>query len=122
MHVKKGDLVTVISGKHTPKKRAERNESTGPFEVIDVDHERNRVTLKDVNVRTVNLRRTQESPKGGQIRKEFPLHASNVLLWDAEKKKGVRTRVEGEGRAKTRVSVASGKPVGDAKAGKSRKK
>lgn len=102
-HVKKGDKVVVISGDH---------KTNTPHEVLDVLDE-GRVIVKDINVMTKNLKRTKEAPKGGQIKKEFPISISNVQLWDPESKKGVRTRIEGEGRAKKRVSVVSGKVVGE---------
>ncbi|MGE4159095.1 MAG: 50S ribosomal protein L24 [Planctomycetota bacterium] len=103
MHVKKGDKVVVISGSF---------KSTTPHEVIDVNRAASTVTLKDVNVRLKNLKRTKDAPKGGQIRKEFPIHASKVQLWDAESKNGSRVRMQSKGRSKVRVFVKSGKTVG----------
>ena len=102
MHVRKGDKVVVISGSH---------KSGSPHEVIDVDSDAGLVTLKDVNVRLKNLKRSKEAPKGGQIRKEFPISSSKVMLWDAEAKRASRVRMKGTGRSKVRVYVKSGKAV-----------
>ena len=102
-HVKKGDKVVVISGSH---------KTDTPHEVLSV-LQTGEVIVKDINVRLKNLRRTKDAPKGGQIRKEFPIAISNVALWDPEAKKAVRTRKEGTGRAKKRASVATGKVLGE---------
>ena len=40
------------------------------------------------------------------------MHISNVQLWSASESKGVRTRFDGDGRAKRRVSVKTGAAVG----------
>jgi len=102
-HVKKGDKVIVISG---------AQKTNTPHEVISV-FENGKALVKDINVKLKNLKRTKDTPKGGQLRTEAPIDVSNLKLWDAEAKKGVRTRKEGTGRAKKRVSVVSTKVVGE---------
>ena len=80
MYIKNGDLVQVIAGREKGK--------TGT--VIAVDRRRNRVTIKDVNVVKRHKRPNAVDPDGGIIEKEAPLHASNVLLYSEQKKRGVR--------------------------------
>ena len=97
LHVKKGDQVVVISG---------ADKSNKPHEVLSVDVETGMVLVKDVNMRWKHLGRSQQNPKGGRIRKEFPVDASNVLLFSEKAGKGVRTKIEVVDGKKVRVGVA----------------
>ena len=83
MHIKKGDKVYVISGESKGK---------GPLEVLQVIPERAQVIVQGVNIRWKHSRRTQQNPKGGRVQREFPIHASKVLLYSDKVKKGVRLR------------------------------
>jgi len=99
LHVRKGDKVIVIAG-------ADR--SNEPREVMQVDVARHRVVVHGVNMRWKHLRRSQQSPEGGRVQKEFPIDASNVLLYSEAAGKGVRTRWEVHDGKKIRV----GRPCG----------
>ena len=68
MHIKKNDEVVVLAGNSRGK--------TG--RVIQVLPKDNRVGVEGVNVRTKHLRRSQATPQGGRVEREFPIHASNV--------------------------------------------
>jgi large subunit ribosomal protein L24 len=70
VHVKRDDIVTVISGAAKGK--------TG--KVMSVDRARSRVVVEGVNVRKKTVRRSQEHPQGGIIEIECPIHSSNVML------------------------------------------
>lgn len=83
LHVKKGDKVVVVAGRWRSKE---------PHEVLQVDIEASRVTVQGVNLRYKNMRKSQQNPKGERVQKEFPISASNVLLWSQSAGKGVRTR------------------------------
>ncbi len=99
MRIKRGDKVVVIAGKER---------GTGPVEVLRVDPERRMVVVQGVNLRYKHIRKSQQNPQGGRIRKELPIHASNVMLWSEKLKKGVRVKiVEKEGR-KIRVGIPCG--------------
>lgn len=99
MHVKKGDKVVVISG---------ADKSDEVCEVLQVDAEAGKVIVKEVNMRWKHLKRSQQNPQGGRIRKEFPIDASNVLLYSEKAGKGVRTGIEIIDGKRVRV----GKPCG----------
>jgi large subunit ribosomal protein L24 len=101
-HIRHGDKVVVTTGTWKDK----------VGEVLEI-RDNGDVIVKGVNEKLTNLKRSKDAPKGGQIRKEFPVDISNLMLWDAELKKGVKTRIEGEGRAKKRVSIVNGKVVGE---------
>ena len=99
LHVKKGDKVVVIAG---------ADKSNEPHEVLKIDVERRMVLVQGVNLRWKHQRRSQQNPEGGRIRKEFPIAASNVLLYSEKAGKGVRTRIEVRDGRKVRVGVPCG--------------
>ena len=98
-HVKRGDNVVVIAG---------ADKSDKAHEVLSVDAEAGRVVVKDVNMRWKHLKRSQENPQGGRVRKEFPISISNVLLFSEKEGRGVRTRVELVDGKKVRVGTKCG--------------
>ena len=99
LHVKKGDKVVVTTGSY---------KSSEPHEVLRVDAEKRRVIVEGVNMRWKHERRTPQNPSGGRVQKEFPIDASNVLLWSEKAQKGVRTRIEVHDGKKVRVGVPCG--------------
>ena len=90
MHVRKGDTVLVIAGNDKGKKGA----------ITLVDRAACRVTVEGVNLRWKHRKPTQKDPKGERLQREFPIHSSNVMLWDAKLGKGVRKRPAPEAAAK----------------------
>lgn len=99
IHVKKGDKVVVTAG---------ADKSDEPREVLSVDVENNKVIVQGTNVRWKHMRRSQENPEGGRIQREFPIDASNVLLFSEKAGKGVRTKNEVVDGKKIRVGVSCG--------------
>ena len=85
-HVRKGDMVVVISGNDRGK--------TGEVKVVD--RARERVIVDGVNLRWRHRRATQQRPKGERVQEECPIHASNVLPIDPETGKGSRKRKKAE--------------------------
>ena len=82
MKINKGDNVIVIAGNDKGK--------TGP--VLEVDRSKNRVVVEGVNMRWKHERRSEQKPQGERIQREFPVHASNVMLLDPKTGKGTRKR------------------------------
>ncbi len=68
-HVKKNDLVVVISGADKDKRG----------NVLSVDHKKDRVVVEGVNQRKRAVRRSAANPQGGILEKECPIHISNVM-------------------------------------------
>ena len=101
-HVRKNDVVEVISGDH----RGARGK------VLRVDPDRELVVVEGVNLVFRHVRPTRRNPQGGRVQKEAPIHLSNVLPYDSAKGRGVRVRFEtdrdasGNVISKRRVSVA----------------
>lgn len=99
LHVKKGDKVVVISGAW---------KSSEPREVLQVDIPNGRVIVEGVNLRWKHERRSQQNPEGGRVQREFPIDASNVLVFSDKAGKGVRTRRELVDGKRVRVGVPCG--------------
>jgi len=103
-HVRKDDVVEVISGDH----KGQRGK------VLRVDPARGLVVVEGVNMVYRHVRPSRRNPQGGRIRKEAPLHISNVLPFDSKAGRGSRVRFEVERDAagklisKRRVTVRSG--------------
>ena len=82
LHIKKGDTVKVISG--------ESKGSQG--RVIFVDISKKRAIVEGLNMVSKHTKPNTANPQGGIIKKESPIHASNLMLVDP--KTGDATRTE----------------------------
>jgi large subunit ribosomal protein L24 len=98
MHVKTGDEVVIISGNH----KGQRGK------VLRILKKDQRVVVEGVNVREKVLQKTQANPQGGTVENEFPIHASNVLLWSEKANKGVRTTLTDAKGKRIRVGIPCG--------------
>lgn len=109
MHIKRNDEVMVISGEDKGRKGR----------VLKVMPEKGRIVVEGVNFIKRHTRPSQTLPQGGIIKREAPIHVSNVMLICP--KTNVPTRVhtqylEGTGkksRQKTRVAAKSGEIIQD---------
>ncbi|MDQ0340197.1 large subunit ribosomal protein L24 [Caldalkalibacillus uzonensis] len=102
MHVKKDDMVMVITGKDKGKKGR----------VIAAYPRQNRVLVEGVNMVKKHQKPNQANPQGGIITKEAPIHVSNVMPIDP--KTGEPTRVGYkvlENGKKVRIAKKSGEPL-----------
>lgn len=82
LHIKKGDLVQVISGDDKGK--------TGL--VMKIDLEKNRALVEGINMVSRHKKPTAGDPQsGGIIKKESSVHVSNLLLVNPSSGKGERT-------------------------------
>lgn len=99
LQIKKGDTVVVISGKEKGKQG----------EVIAVEPAKERVVVKGLNLVKRHTKPSQSNPQGGIITKEAPIHVSNVMILDPEKKEPTRIKkVEQKDGSFARVAVKSG--------------
>jgi len=110
--VRKGDLVAVISGNDRGKRGR----------VLRVLPDQGRVIVEGVNLLYKHMRRSQKNPQGGRVRREAPIHASNVMPVDPETNKPTRVRRQVEGGKKVRVGVHSGAKLGVAPASRKAQK
>lgn len=72
LHVKKGDTVMVITGESKGQKGR----------VLEVNREKNRALVEGVNLVSKHTKPNAKSPQGGIVKKEAPVHISNLMLVD----------------------------------------
>lgn len=84
MHVKKDDMVQIISG-------AREKDKGKKGKVLKVYPKTERIIVEGINVRKKHMKATNEMQQAGIIDQEGTIHASNVLLYCEKCKKGVRT-------------------------------
>ncbi|MCH9681406.1 MAG: 50S ribosomal protein L24 [Deltaproteobacteria bacterium] len=100
--VKQGDDVVVVAGKDKGSRGR----------VLRVLAGAERVLVEGVNVRTKHIKPSQTNPQGGRVKKEAPIHISNVMLADPTTGKPTRVRVQTlESGSRVRVAVASGEQI-----------
>ena len=78
--LRKNDTVQVITGKDTGKQGA----------IISIDHQSKTLIISGINIATIH-RKPSQKIEGGIIKKEMPIHISNVAL--INKKTGLKTKV-----------------------------
>ena len=106
-HIRKGDLVMLISGKGSKERR------TGKVLRIVTHEDPNqvRVVVEGVNVRRKHVKPTQQNQRGGIVEKELSIHISNVSPVSDGKPTRVRFQTKPNG-SKVRVSARSGQQIG----------
>ena len=80
IHIKKGDTVKVIAG--------DSKGSQG--KVLKVEVAKYRAIVEGVNLVTKATKANAKTPNGGLMKKEAPIHISNLMLVDS---KGNATRI-----------------------------
>lgn len=80
IHVKSGDTVQIISGKHKGQ----------IGQIIQVKPKTNQVIIKNLNIKIKHIRPSQEEESGQIINFEAPIHSSNVMLYSENNK--IRSR------------------------------
>jgi large subunit ribosomal protein L24 len=101
LKIKKTDKVVVLTGKDKGK--------TG--EITSVYPKENRVVVSGVNMIARHTKPSQANPQGGIVRREAPIHASNVALIDPKTKKPTRVGFKDIKGEKTRIARRSGEEV-----------
>ena len=102
LKIKKGDNVVVIAG--------DSKGQQGRVLFIEVDKER--AIVEGVNMVTKHSRPTQDNPKGGLLKKEAPIHLSNLKVQDGS---GKATRIGRKLDEKSNKLVRYSKNTGEVK-------
>jgi large subunit ribosomal protein L24 len=101
-HIKKGDIVEIISGDHKG--------ATG--RVLRVIPGKHRVVIQGHNIAKKHVRPSRKNPQGGRINVEQPIHISNVLPVNPKSSRGSRVRYQvNEDGGKKRIA-ADGTEIG----------
>ncbi len=100
LKIKTGDTVRVIAG----------NDKTKEGKVQKVFIEKNKAIVEGVNLVSKHQKPSAANPQGGIVKKEAPIHISNLALVDS---KGEATRVgyRVEGDKKVRFSKKSNEVI-----------
>jgi large subunit ribosomal protein L24 len=102
LHIKKGDIVIVNAG--VSKGQEGR--------VLEVFPEKKRAIVEGVNMVSKHTKPNSENPQGGIIKKEAPIHISNLNLKDPSSGKATRIgrRLNDRGKL-VRYSKKSGEEI-----------
>ncbi|HSO78227.1 MAG TPA: 50S ribosomal protein L24 [Bacteroidales bacterium] len=102
LHIKKGDSVTVIAGESKGQKGR----------VLEVDREKSRALVEGVNMVSKHTKPNAKAPQGGILKKEAPVHISNLMVIDPTSGKPTRTgRRLNEKNKLVRYSKKSGEEI-----------
>src|SRR6202453_3847179 len=85
MHVRKDDMVEVITGDDAEKGRARK--------VLRVLPDVNKVVVEGVNRVYKHVKPNRRNPQGGRLSKEMPVDVSNVMLIDPATNKPTRVGI-----------------------------
>lgn len=80
IHIKKGDTVMVITGESKGQKGR----------VLEVIRDKERALVEGVNVVSKHTKPNSKAPQGGILKKEAPVHISNLMLVDPASGKPTR--------------------------------
>jgi len=81
IYIKKGDMVIVTTGDYKNQKGR----------VLEVDRKKYKAIVEGVNMVSRHTKPNSENPNGGIVKKEAPIHISNLMLVDPTQ--GVATKV-----------------------------
>ena len=104
MHVRKGDMVVVITGPHKGRRG----------KVLRCIPKTNRVLVEGVNMMKRHTKPTNRNQQGGIVEREAPIHASNVMAWCAAAGKASRIgRKTLEDGTRVRMYIVNGETLND---------
>jgi large subunit ribosomal protein L24 len=91
-HVRRGDIVSVITGEHKGTQG----------KILQVVGKKERVIIEGVNLIKKHVRRSQQYPNGGIIEREGEIHVSNVKLVErpTDEKKASKASKANKGKSK----------------------
>ncbi|MDO4879665.1 MAG: 50S ribosomal protein L24 [Capnocytophaga sp.] len=97
LKIKTGDNVVVIAGEHKGQKG----------KILNVDRQKNRAIVEGVNIISKHTKPSAQNPQGGIIKKEAPIHISNLSLLDPKTGEPTKVGYELRDGKKVRVSKKS---------------
>ena len=102
LHIKKGDTVVVLAGDDRGKKGR----------VLSVQADKQRAIVEGVNMVSKSQKPSAKAPQGGIIKKEAPIHISNLNVIDPKSGKPTRIgrRLNEQGKL-VRYSKKSGEEI-----------
>lgn len=102
LHIKKGDTVTVITGESKGQKGR----------VLEIDRAKYRAIVEGINMVSKHTKPNAKAPQGGIVKKEAPIHLSNLMLVDPTSGKPTRIGRKLNDKSKlVRFSKKSGEEI-----------
>src|SRR5215469_3360396 len=102
-NIKKGDSVVVITGDDKDPKKARK--------VLEVYPDDSKVLVEGVNIVTRHTKPSAQNTKGGLVKKEAPIHISNIQLWDAKSGGPSKIRRDRQDGKLVRIAKKSGEVI-----------
>lgn len=99
--IKKNDTVVVIAGADKGK--------TG--KVLSVSPKKGVALVEGLNLVKKAIKRSEQTPQGGIVDREAPIQLSNLMPYDADKKRGSRISRIKNGEQVVRTLKTSGKAL-----------
>lgn len=101
LKIKSGDTVVVLAGDHKG--------SEG--KVLKVFTDKNKAIVEGVNLVSKHQKPSTQNPQGGIVKKEAPIHISNLSLIDSKSGKPTRVGYRMEDGKKIRFSKKSNQAI-----------
>lgn len=102
LHIKKDDTVIVITG--------ESKDQRG--RVLEIYRKKQRVLVEGVNIISKHTKPDAQNPQGGIVKKEAPVHISNLMLIDPSSGEPTRIgRKYNDNKKLVRYSKKSGEEI-----------
>lgn len=102
IHIKKGDIVIVNAGEYKGQQGR----------VLEIERQKSRAIVEGVNMVSKHTKPNAANPQGGIIKKEAPIHISNLNLVDPSSGEASRIgrRLDDKGKL-VRYSKKSGEEI-----------
>ena len=97
LKIKTGDTVRIIAGDHKGTEG----------KVVLVDREKNKAIVEGANMVSKHEKPSAQNPQGGIVKKEAPIHISNLSLIDSKSGEATRVGYEVRDGKKVRISKKS---------------
>ncbi len=102
LHIKKGDSVVVNTG----ESKGQRGR------VLEIYRKKQRALVEGVNIISKHTKPDAQNPQGGIVKKEAPVHISNLMLIDPSSGEPTRTgRKYNDNKKLVRYSKKSGEEI-----------
>jgi len=101
LKIKSGDTVRVIAGDHKGQEG----------KIVRVYRDKNKAVVEGVNMVSKHTKPSAKNPQGGIVKKEAPIHISNLALVEAKSKETTKVGFRMEGDKKVRFSKKSNQVI-----------
>ncbi len=102
LHIKKDDTVKVLAG----------DDKGQEGRVLSIDRKKNRAIVEGINIVSKSTKPNAQNPQGGIVKREAPVHISNLMVVEPKTKKATRVgfKFNEEGK-KIRYSKKTGEEI-----------